>query len=466
MTYYSGFVQTVKILDSTAAFVSVGDTAEDAILLSVAALTGDSTAVLAGKRALLGLLSKACVYGFAVEVVTVLDTYAISSVGTAPLEIAPNDQPVHEDFFAVTGQDFPDDAQLVFDSSTATVVVTPDLVRPHLLLVSSLSAAVPLGWNTLWVTSSAGDTEPFPVEVTDEPQYLKRVFTSGAPKEAPFTLAIVANGAIDRDGTLNLYADPVLGDRAGYHAITAYAMSNIFATGEDFLRPNDRDAEMRIVSVFDVSLAVDAANALCEEDPESTTMTAVKERVNWFLAHYQEVTDLCIAFHGSTTNTRGSANRCLDDYTRGTATAFTMDGVGYLHWPFRDEPGTTAISVTNSTTRMTAIHELGHAASEQNNGCVRDLYTDDAYSQLTVNKRWRAAATDPVPATFSDYDGHVYDSDPTRGPLGYPADWVSYHCELREPAAPNLMDSYTPSSELDRVTHAWYRDRIRVILNR
>ena len=40
-------------------------------------------------------------------------------------------------------------------------------------------------------------------------------------------------------------------------------------------------------------------------------MFAVKERVNTFLmTNYGEVTDLCIAFHGSTTNTRGLQQVC------------------------------------------------------------------------------------------------------------------------------------------------------------
>src|SRR5206468_36191 len=83
-----------------------------------------------------------------------------------------------------------DDAQFVFDSDTATVTITPDFVRPHLLLVTNLPTSIPLGWNTVAVSSSAGTSEPFPVYVSDEAQYLKRVFNSGTPKEYPYTLAI------------------------------------------------------------------------------------------------------------------------------------------------------------------------------------------------------------------------------------------------------------------------------------
>ena len=472
MPTHSGFVQSVKVLDDGVVFVSVGPAVDDATLLTVTLSAADSNGVLGVKRVLINLLAKACGHGFEVEAATETGSAEITAVATEHLDIAPNDQPVHEDFFAVTGTDFPDDAQLVFDSDTATVVITPDLVRPHLLLVTSLSTSVPVGWNTLTVTSSAQNSKPFPVDVSNEPRYIKRVFNSGTPKEFPFTLAIVANGAIDRDGTLNLYSDPVLGDRIGYHAIVDYAMNNIFAVDEDFLRPDDRDAEMRVLSIFDADLASVSEACLCQEDagttttPGTTTMFAVSERVNSFLDGYQEVADLCIAFHGSTTHTRGSANRCADDYNRGNPVPFTYDGVGFLHWQFREDPGTTAISVNNLTTKMTAIHELGHAASENDNGRVRDLYQDLTYPELTVNKKWRAASTDPIPATFAEYNGVVFNTDQTRDSLGYPSTWVTYHCRLKEPTAPNLMDSYTPASRLDRLTYAWYKDRIRVNLNR
>lgn len=472
MPNYAGYAQSVKLLEDGSAFVSVGPTPDDASLLTLVLNVADPVAVLGMKRMLLSLLTKACSHGFAVEAVTQAGSAEITSVATAGLEIAPNDQPVHEDFFAVTGNGFPQDAQLVFDSDTATVIITPDLVRPHLLLITSLSTAVPVGWNDLTVASSAGVSAPFPVDVSAEPRYIKRVFTAGTPKDYPFTLAVVANGAIDRDGSVDLYSDPILGDRAGYHDIVNYAMKNIFAVDEDFLRPDDRDAEMRIVSVFDEDLQNDVDNCLCQEDagtattPGSTVMFAVSERVNVFLLGYHEVADLCIAFHGSPTHTRGSANRCSDDYTRGTPLPFTYDGVGYFHHQFRAVPGTTAISVNNLTTKMTAIHELGHAASEDNNGRVRDLYQDQTYPELTINKKWRSASTDPVPEDFAEYNGSTYTSDQLRDSLGYPSTWVTYHCRLKAPAAPNLMDSYTPASRFDRLTYAWYKDRIRVNLNR
>lgn len=468
MAIYSGYVQYFKADSGQNVFVSIGPTSDDANLLVISLLSTDSSAERELKRTLIGLLSKACAFGLAVEAFadTVIRTTVITALWSGPFEIAPNDQPVHEDFFAVTGRDFPSDARLVFDSDTVTVTVTPDFVRPHVLLVTSLPTSIPVGWNILTVTSSAGTSEPFDVEVTDEPRYLKRVFCSGAPKQYPFTLAMVANRSIDRDGSLDLYADPVLANRAGYHAIVDYAMNNIFAVDEDFLRLDDRDAEMRIFSIFDNSLTVAEANTLCEEDPATTIMFAKRERVKAFLANYGEVTDLCIAFHNSATNTRASANRCLDNYARGTSEAFAFDGAIFDHWPFREEPGSTAISVNNRTSKMTAIHELGHALSEDNNGRVRDLYNNATYPELTVNKRWRAVNTDPIPASFATYKGTTFNSDPTRNSLGYKPRWITYHCQLRNSSVPNLMDAYSPTSRLDTLTYAWYADRIRVILDR
>lgn len=468
MALYSGYVQYYKINAGANLFVSIGPTPDDAALLVISLVASDTPGQREVKRRLMTLLGKACAFGLEVEALaeTVTRTTIISALWVGPFEIAPNDQPVHEDFFAVAGRDFPSDARLVFDSDAATVTVTPDLVRPHMLFVASLPTSIPLGTNLLTVTSSAGVSKSFDVEVSDEPRYLKRVFCSGAPKQYPFALAIVANGAIDRDGSLDLYADPVLGNRAGYHAIVDYAMGNLFAVQEDFLRRDDRDAEMRTFSIFDAELATVEANTLCEEDPDSTVMFAKRERVKPFLANYGELADLCIAFHNSATNGLGSANRCLDDYTRGSAEAFAFDGTVYDHWPFRAETGSTAISVNNRTSKMTAIHEIGHCFSEDNNGRVRDLYNNSTYSELTVNKRWRGASTDPIPADFASYRGAVFNSDPTRDGLGYGSGWVTYHCQLRNATVPNLMDAYSPTSCLDTVTYAWYADRIRVILDR
>jgi hypothetical protein len=467
MPSYVGQVQRIKSnASSTFASIYIGDDPDNTELLRISLAAADSFAVLTHKRSLLGMLIKSCAYGFVVSAITRSGSSEITSVQVGPFEIAPNDQPVHEDFYAVTGENFPDDAELVFDSDTATVTVTPDLVRPHLLLVSELPTSIPTGWNMLSVTSSAGTSEAFPVDVSDQDRYLKRVINAGAPKQYPFTLSFVANAAIDRDGTLNIYADPILGNRSGYHAIVDYAMNNIFAVDEDFLRPGERDAEMRILSIFDDSLATEEANTLCEEDTTSTIMRATKSRVNSFLLNYGVVTDLCIIFHGSTTNTRGSASRCADDYSRGLAEPFTYDGTVYNHWPYRDQPGSTAISVNNSTGRMTAIHELGHCTSENDNGRVRDLYNDRTYTNFALNKKWRAASGDAIPATFATYNGTTYNSDPNRDGIGYPSTWVTYHPELQVSTAPNLMDNYSSSSVFDKLTAAWYRDRIRVILDR
>jgi hypothetical protein len=468
MTSHSGYVQYLKIDSGANAFASIGPTAQEASLLVISLSVSDTPAKREMKRALIGLLSKACAYGLMVEATTQVEPRVTIIVGLSvgPLEVAPNDQPVHNDFYAVAGQGFPDDAKLQFDSDAATVTVTPDLVRPHLLFVASLSDLVPIGRNSLTVISSAGTSAAIDVEVSDEPLYLKRVFCSGAPKQYPFTLALVANGAIDRDGSLDLYADTVLGNRAGYHAIAAYAMGNIFAVDEDFLRRDGRDAEMRIFSVFDAGLTVAEANTLCEEDPDTTAMFAKRERVKAFLANYGETTDLCIAFHNSPTNTLATANRCLDDYNRGSAEAFELDGAVLDHWPFRDEPGSTAISINNLTSKMTAIHELGHALSEDNNGRVRDLYNNSTYTEPTVNKRWRSLNTDPIPADFATYKGASFNSDQTRDSLGYPTRWVTYHCQLRNGAVPNIMDAYAPTSKFDTLTYAWYADRVRVILDR
>jgi len=471
---FTGYVQKIKIVaNGTHALVYVGPAQDDVDVAILYLFSDDTLAEGVMKISMLKLLQRACAYGFEVSVTTPNDSSKITYVQAGPYEIAPNDQPVHNDFFCVMGKDFPDDAELVFDSTTTTVTVTPDLVRPHMIFLASLPDTIPTGWNEVYVTSSSGDSDAFPVDVSDKDRYVKRVFCSGAPKPYPFTLGIAANGVIDKDGTIDLYADPILGNRTDYHDIVDYAINNIFNVNETFLRQNDRDDEIRLFSIFDDSMEVLEENCLCQEDPGTTIMYAVKERVNEFMEQFDETVDQCIAFHGSTTNTRGSASRGIDDDSRGTPEAFTYDGTEYSHHPFAETPGATAIYVNNSTAKMTAIHELGHCCSEGSNGRVRDLYQDNTYTTFTVNKKWRADPSDPIPTDFANYNGTTYQSDPVRDGIGYPSTWVTYHCELTDDTVPDLMDDYTTASTSDRykcrfdkLTSAWYTDRIRVKLDR
>jgi hypothetical protein len=152
------------------------------------------------------------------------------------------------------------------------------------------------------------------------------------------------------------------------------------------------------------------------------------------------------------------------------AVSYTYDGVNRQHSRFPDIPGSTAIPISVNQTGMTALHEIGHAASDNNNGGVLDLYNDLIFG-FPVNKKARANAGDPIPIDFATYNGTNYLSDQTRNSIGYPNTWTSYHPELIDNTRPNLMDNYwfaidPTQCRLDELTYDWYRDRLNAKLSR
>jgi hypothetical protein len=190
-----------------------------------------------------------------------------------------------------------------------------------------------------------------------------------------------------------------------------------------------------------------------------------------FLTRFHETADMVFVLHDSATHTRASAWYTSDDNARGTV-AYTYDGTARSHGRFCSVPGSCAIPITVDTTGMTALHEFGHAGSDFANGIVADLYYDNSLGGFEINKKYRARATDAVPATFATYNGTAVAGDPNRDGLGYPNTWVSYHPQPLDATRPNLMDNYwlafdTPHRcRLDQLTYAWFRDRLLAKLKR
>jgi hypothetical protein len=174
---------------------------------------------------------------------------------------------------------------------------------------------------------------------------------------------------------------------------------------------------------------------------------------------------MVFVIHGSTTHDRATAWYTTDDTTR-PGTAFTYDGISYTHRHFASIPGSAALPISVNPTGLTAIHEFGHAGSDFNMGRVTDLYVDST-GGFNVNKKARANSNDPIPTNFATYDSVTYTSDQNRDGLGYPGTWTSYHPELIDPTRPNMMDNYWLAFDdplrcrLDRLTYAWFSDRLR-----
>jgi len=295
------------------------------------------------------------------------------------------------------------------------------------------------------------------------------VLYSGEPKDRPYNVVLLASPAILTEaGTI--VADPVFTNRAAYRNVVAFILRNVLTLTEDLLRQNDWDREMRFVSVFDDTAAAIDANALVQEDPLSTYMQPRRDLLNSFLAPYGETADIVFAIHGSTTHNYAWSWYTTDDAAR-PGTAYTYDGTARTHGHFPSIPGSVAVAL--DVDGVTPLHEFGHAGSDYNNGRVIDLYVDGVDGFFNVNKKARALSTDPVPANFANYNGTNYLSDQNRDSLGYPPTWTSYHPALIDTAHPNLMDNYWLAAggnpqvcRLDRLTYAWYSDRLRAKLRR
>ncbi|MCY7349972.1 MAG: hypothetical protein LH606_04810, partial [Cytophagaceae bacterium] len=212
--------------------------------------------------------------------------------------------------------------------------------------------------------------------------------------------------------------------------------------------------------------------ALAQEVPASNMMETRRPVLAAFLAGFSEVADVVFVVHGSTTHTRASAWFTTDDPGL-PGTSYTFDGLARTHRHFPRIPGSAAIPVSLDQRGLTILHEFGHAASDFTNGQVTDLYEDGgAGTDFLVNKKFRAAATDPVPASFANYNGTTFASDPTRNGLGYEPAWHSYHARLLDGTRPNLMDNYWLAlgdeqlCRLDELTYFWFMDRLNAKFSR
>ncbi len=463
MATTSGLVQALT-WSGELVCAQVGPSPSSAELLFIQFAAADSAQARSFKRALAAALAHAAGRGWPVQVEHPDTGGQITSLTVPSGAISPVGPVVHDDFLGICGTGIPAGAQAVFQSAAATVTVTPELVRPHWVLISRLPTAVPPGRNMLRLQAPGWVSGTVPVEVSAGPRARVRTLYPGAPKTAPYTIACVANPAIEAETGGSFTADPVLTDRPGYHATVLFCLRNLLTVTEDVLRQAELDRQIRVVSVADETLPAVAANALAHE-LSPNLMETRPARLNGFLSRFGIQADVVLVIHGSTIHDRATAWFTTDDNAR-PGTAFTYDGVSQTHRHYASIPGSAAIPTSVDVTGPTAIHEFCHAASDWNNGKIVDLYIDPLPTGFVVNKKARAHATDPVPATFATCNGTTYNSDPNRDALGYPASWTSYHPQLIDATRPNLMDNYWLTTDhmlcrLDRLTYAWLTDRLR-----
>jgi hypothetical protein len=474
MAVTSGFVQQLA-WSNGALSVFVGPSASSGTQLSITFVSTDSAQVRYFKRVMATGLSQAQQRGWPVAATHSGGSAEITGLALTGGNISPVGPIVHNDFLGVSGTGIPSNTQVVFESAAVVVTITPDLVRPHWVLISRLPLAISPGRNTVYLQAPGWTSDQVPVEVSLGPRATVRTLYSGPPKDAPYTVAFIGNPAIEAQAGGTFTADSVLTDRPGYHATVAYCMRNLLTVTEDVLRQADLDRSIRVISLFDNTLAPIAANSLASE-LNPNIMRPRFSQLRSFLSRFSASADIVFVIYSSTTHDRASAWWTTDDSAL-AGTSYTYDGASRTHGHYASTPGSAVIPTSVDVTGLTAIHEFGHASSDSNNGMVIDLYVDTLGSGFVVNKKARASATDPIPAAFATYNGTSFASDPSRDSLGYPGSstptpWTSYHPQLMDPTRPNLMDNYWLAFDdpqrcrLDRLLYAWVTDRLRAKISR
>ena len=473
MPITTGFIQRLTYL-ARIVCVEVGPDPNTTELFFTEFATGDAEQELGMKKSLARLLFEALANGFPIRISHGVSSAEINSAAIGGFDISPIGHAVRNDAYTISGSGIPDDVEVVFENEFTITTVTPDLVRPHWVMLAELPGSLSTGRNAVRLQAPSFSSDEVPIDVVSGPPIRCRVLYPGAPKPDPYTIAVIANPMLELEFRNRFSSDPIMTDRDGFFARVPYVLNNLLNVTEDLLRQDDIDSLMRFVAVFDgVLLDSNDANSLVRLNPPNL-IGPRKASFSSFLGRYSEKADVAFAVSGSSTHTRASANLTTDD-TTAASTTYTYDSDGFDHPHFYDEPGVATLSLFGVTTGLTPLHEFGHAASAWPTGAVLDLYVDGGPTSgaLIVNEKWRANASDSIPSVFGTYDGTSYNSDQARDSLSYPSNWRSYHPELIDPNRPNLMDNYwlappgtSQQCRLDKLTYDWFSDRLRAKLFR
>lgn len=481
MATTTGLVQKVTLFGNTAGTcVFIGPLPSSVEVFLIQLQSTDTDAVRAFKNAMLTLIVSAEQAGYPVTVDHQDGSAEIERVSVGGFNISPTGPAVHGDFYSVSGSEIPSDAVIAFDSQAVIVRVTPDLVRSHWVFVKELPSAIPVGRNTVQLQAPGWSSDAVPIDVIDSPKTTVRTLYSGAPKTSPYTIVFVANPAmLGIDGTIS--PDPVLRDRPGFHGAVAFCLKDLFAITEDLLRRSNLDANIRLVAIFDATLAANDASALAKNYIHGDFFETRRDKLSSFLFGYFEVADVVFVLSGLDFFYTPRTWMTTDDNSR-PGTRFTYDLVPDVHHRhFASIPGSVVMPLFNRfdppfDASPAALHEFGHAASDDHNGFVGDLWDPVSNDLFHINKKWGR----PIPAIFASYELNTYASDPNRNSLGYEFTWTLYHPQLIDSTFPNIMDNFglAPNSQdpldppgpqmcrFDKLTYAWLTDRIKAKLLR
>lgn len=346
----------------------------------------------------------------------------------------------------------PDRIYLIQGSQVTPIGI--DLVDASRLVSHPLPNAVKLGQYSLRLSSVNGAEDIVTqVHVRDDLSYIDAL---SPLYEEPYTIVILSNRYIST--SQGVIDDEIFYNLSMFNSILGGCFRSFLFEAEPILRDLASARSLRIaVSTMRTPPNFPFVQGIRPNiaAPMRTNMLSHVHRLG--IRH----PDVVFTLHGSLNYTRASARYSLDSFQHQT-TNFTYDGNSYRIGAFTREAGVATLGYYAFDHSHTPLHEFGHAASEENNGRLTDLYHDKSNSALEVNKK--SARRRPI--HFCDYDGANFNTDLDRDSIGYEASWKSYHPELIAPDLPNLMDNYwlakgdPRNCRLDKLSSAWLQKRL------
>jgi hypothetical protein len=141
----------------------------------------------------------------------------------------------------------------------------PDLLRPHWLLVERLPASIPAGDSQVFVEGEQGwTTARIPMRVSPVSPSPTRVLFPGRPVEWPYTIAFIANPAIQNTRD-EIVPDPVRTRTPRFIGTVLASLRTLLTLDEDLLRHGGLEPLIRFIVVLDPDAAVTEQNALAQE---------------------------------------------------------------------------------------------------------------------------------------------------------------------------------------------------------
>jgi hypothetical protein len=363
----------------------------------------------------------------------------------------------------------PPGGALTFKVGTRTVQLPVTFARDNWAFLAAFApaATVPPGTYAATLPGPAGPTA---IELRVQPKASRhRVLLPALQKpRRPYSILVLANPRFELPD-LTRIADPLMANRARFHASLRYILDDLLNRGEELLALRDAKGLLQVETLYDPALAADPANSFVyARSPnawgDERFALVATQPLRSFLQREGLAPDVVYVVHDVAAHPRPTAVPGIDDLT-GPKRTLLVDGKPRVIGAFARSPGAVALSAGADQSLPTAMHEFGHAASDASSGWVMDLYDDKPPGSTTINKKRRPPGTTALPATFGVCDGESFTTAPDRWPgKGY-GTWLSYHPSRVEAGQPNLMDNYGAAADkrrcrFDRLTLKWLGARL------